>query len=70
MPAITRESALMFSNQLRDARLDALSGAEGLDGIVCTLERIGSYRRCACLLIRREEDPNQLVGLMTAFDFL
>jgi predicted transcriptional regulator len=43
MSTITRESAIVFANQLRAARLRALADAEAFDGIVHVVERIGSY---------------------------
>jgi hypothetical protein len=43
MSQITRESAIVFANQLRSARLAALADAEAFDGIIHVVERMGSY---------------------------
>jgi hypothetical protein len=43
MPEIERKPAIAFANQLRSARLAALSDAEAFDGIIHVVERLGSY---------------------------
>jgi hypothetical protein len=44
---ISREAALSFRDQLREARLKAQADAEAFDGIVFVLERLGCYLRKA-----------------------
>lgn len=43
MPNLTRESARVFADQFRSARMTALADAESFDQIVHAIERLGSY---------------------------
>jgi hypothetical protein len=40
-----RNAAITFSDQLREAREDALRDAEAFDGIIHAVERLGSFLR-------------------------
>jgi hypothetical protein len=41
--AVNRSAAIAFSNQLREARYDALRDSEAFDGIIHAVERLGSF---------------------------